>query len=176
MTLAIQFHAMPEEHAGLMAAALADCDLWVSTFAGDLPNFKLMGRADKPEIPAGCLAVVFTASEPDLDPPSIYQFASRNPDALVLEIGELTEAGLAESFLWTKSRDPDLVRRWRAAVRPLKSALLSGAIAFNSRTGLTGPMKWHRYTRAAREAYAAGIVLRPVAGRCVIQIPPPDPE
>jgi len=173
VAVSIQFHAMPEEHAGLMAAALADRDLWVSIFAGDPPKFRLMDRAGKPAIPAGCQAIVFTASEPDLDAPSLRRFALRNPDALVLEIGDLTASGLGESFLWTQSRDAALIRRWRAAAKPVKAALLSGAIAFHPRTGLSGPMKWHRYTRAAQEAYAAGIVLRPVAGDCVIQVPGP---
>ena len=95
MSFGIQFHAMPEEHAGLMAAALSDCDLWVSTFAGDPRTFRLMDRAGKPAIPAGCQAIVFTASEPDLDAPSMRRFALRNPDALVLEIGDLTASGLA---------------------------------------------------------------------------------
>lgn len=173
MTLAIQFHAMPEEHAGLIAAALADCDLWVSTFAGDPPTFKVMDRAGKPAIPANCQAIMFTASEPDLDARSMREFAGRNPDALVLEIGDLTASGLGESCLWTKSREPALVRRWRALAKPVKAALHAGAVAFNPRTGMSGPMKWHRYTRGAQEAYAAGTVIRPVAGGCVIQIPGP---
>lgn len=164
---------MPEEHAALMAAALADRDLWVSILAGDPPSFRLLDRDGTPSIPADCQAIVFTASEPDLDVPSMYQFAVRNPDALVLEIGDLTAFGLGESHLSTMTRDPDLVRRWRAAAKPLKSVLLAGAIAFNPKTGLSGPMKWHRYTRAAQEAYAAGVVLRPVAGDCVIQVPSP---
>ena len=123
---------MPEEHAGLMAAALADRDLWVSIFAGDPPGFRLLDRVGTPSIPAGCQAVVFTASEPDLDVRSMYQFAVRNSDALILEIGDLTASGLGESHLSTMTRDPDLVRRWRAVAKPVKAALLAGAIAFRA--------------------------------------------
>ena len=171
MTLSIQFHAMPDEHGVLLSGALDDSNLWVSEHRIDSPAFKLVERAGETPAQPGVRALIFGAMEPDLDAVTMHQFAGLNPDALVLEIGALSESGLAESWLWSNARDKELVRRWRKAANQLKASLLSGAIAINPATGESAPMKWHRFTRKAQKAYANGVVMRPAAGTSIIKLP-----
>jgi hypothetical protein len=171
VTLSIQFHALPGEHVGLLAGALADTTLWVSEHRIDAPAFRHLDRRDGTPSLAGTRSLIFTLREPDLGASTMHQFAGLNPDALVLEIGTLSETGLGESHLWSNSLDPSIIRRWRDVAKPLRAALFAGSVAFNPVTGKSGPMKWHRFTRKAQEAHHGGLVLRPVAGSSVIILP-----
>ncbi len=171
MTLSIQFHAMPEEHMALMSKVLNDPNLWVSEYRTDQPAFRLLDRAVGGELQASVRALVFTAAEPNLSAATMHQFLGLNPDALVLDIGRQSASGLAESGLSSHTRDEELTKRWRGAAKQLKGALHSGAIAINPATGETAPMTWHRFTRKAQEAYAAGTVIRPTAGTSIIKLP-----
>ena len=171
MTLSIQYHAMPDEYIVLLSKIIADDNLWISEYCEDSPRFRIVDRVDGSLSVRSRRAIMFTPAEPNLSGATMRQFAELNPDALVLEIGGLSENGLGESFLWSNTRDKDVVRRWREAAKQLKASLLSGAIAVNPDTGESAPMKWHRFTRKAQMAYADGVAMRPPAGTSVIRLP-----
>lgn len=171
MTLSIQFHAMPDEHLSLISMAIRDPNLWVVGFHEEVQAFNIVDRTGDCLELEDIRALIFTATEPNLDASTPHQFAGINPDALVLEIGGLSDLGLCESWLWSNTRDKDLTRRWREVAKQLKASLLSGAIAVNPTTGESAPMKWHRFTQKAQEAYADGIAMRPVAGNSIIELP-----
>ncbi len=154
----------------MLSKALDDPTLWVIEYRNNQPAFKLLDRTVIP-VQASGRALIFSAKEPDLDAETMHQFSDRNPDALVLEMGQLSKAGLGESWLWSSTRDKETVLRWRAAAKQVKAYLLSGAVAVNPTTGESAPMKWHRFTQKAQEAYVEGVVLLPAAGSSVIKLP-----
>jgi hypothetical protein len=95
---------------------------------------------------------------------SRYDFVMQNPDALVLDVGRLTDLGLKQSWLSCKTDDEISLKKWKKISEIIKKNTLSGAVAVNPKTGESSPSKSHRYTIGAKEMLQSGIEMLPVAG------------
>ena len=95
---------------------------------------------------------------------SRYEFLMKNPDALILDMGKLTDKGLEESWLSYKTNQEQAERCWKSIIKILKSQTKAGAIAFNPKTGESSVLKSHRYTQGARELTENGVEMLPAAG------------
>ena len=149
-SLSIQFHALPDEFEALSDGLRNDTS--VHMFVGHrYIGFSLDGPT--PEL-------------------SAYDFRISNPDALVWEMGEISDSGLAESWVSAKTDNEAAMKRWRRAATALRKATSSGAIAKHPLSGAQAPMRWHRFTAGAQRAFADGLAMRPAAGKSIILLPP----
>jgi hypothetical protein len=171
--LSLQLHALPEEVDVLLSDVLNDHSVFVTLAEGSPLQFRLSeeGRCS-PE----CKALTFTLSSPVLPARSVYDFVRLNPDALVFQVGQLTSAGLTESWLAARTENEDALKRWKRVARKVRSATLGGATAVNPATGATAPMTGHRFTIGAQTLYLSGVAMLPVGGNSVVQLPDAAPS
>ncbi len=171
MSISAQFHALPSEIPELLAPVFQAEDVFKSELLESSTAFhRLIGGA--PVMSDHVSRVLaFTLSTPQLEAKNAYEFALQNPGALLLEVSALVENQLRESWLHTMTREPDILKRWTAAARRLRSRTMTGAIAVSPVDGATGPMSWHRFTVGAQKAFATGVVIRPGAGNVIIRLP-----
>jgi hypothetical protein len=174
--LSLQFHALPEEMGTLVSDLLQDNSVFMTVVEGS--RMPLQFRLNEERLyPPDCRALIFTLSPPVLSAKSIHDFRGLNPDALVLEFGQLVPAGLTESWLSAITENKDVVKRWKQTVKLVQAATLGGAVAVNPKSGAAAPMKGHRFTRGAQGQYLKGVAMLPSAGNSLIQlagIPIPD--
>ena len=154
-SISTQFHALPEEMPELVSGLISDPAISIAgiTGLGARPFDWHTGQRVPP-------VLVFTLAGPAVDAIWRADFENSNLDALVLEIGELTESGLSESWLWAASGDADVMRRWRRAAQALKKQTSTGSVAVNTKTSARGPYLYHRLSRGAQIAHQRGVVLR----------------
>lgn len=174
--LSLQLHVLPGEVDALLSDLLNDKSVFVTVVEGSrIPlQFRL---GEERRCPPGCRALIFTHYSPVLSAQSIYDFLGLNPDALVFEVGQLTSAGLAESWLSAMTENSDVMKRWKRTAKLVQAATQGGAVAVNPKTGATAPMKGHRFTAGAQAQYLKGIAMLPSAGNSLVQlagIPAPD--
>lgn len=172
--LSIQFHAMPNEASDLVRDALRDESIFVVEAVGSPLQFRLWDRRRDLNCEGRMEALAFTLKRPALNVESMDDFRHRNPDVLVLEIGQLTPVGLAESWLSAMTENRAAMTRWRKLARSLQSCTMTGAIAVNPISRATAPMKGHRFTAAAQMAFSKGIAMLPAAGNSLVELPLPN--
>lgn len=171
-SLSIQFWAMPSEMASLLADLFRDEGIFVS----EQTSQRGFQQADRSAIeipPEGGKAFAFTLTPPLLGAASSYEFAERNAGALHLDVGKLTSAGLKESWLSAKTDDEAAIKRWRRAASKLRIGTRAGFVATNPTSGASATYRTGRHTALAREAYAKGLPMLPVAGNAVVSLPMP---
>lgn len=167
--LSLQLHALPEEVDALLYDLLNDNSVFVTVVEGS--RIPLQFRLDDGRrCPPGCRALIFTLSPPMLPARSIHDFLGLNPGALVFEVGQLTPAGLAESWLSAMTENTDIMKRWKHSAKLMQAATLGGAVAVNPKTGATAPMKGHRFTAGAQAQYLKGVAMLPSAGNSLVQL------
>ncbi len=108
--------------------------------------------------------IVLTMTPPRIVAGEMNAFLDHNPNALLLDVGRLSEAGLKESWLTARaatSEDPSI---WRKFAKIVRSATQTGVTAVNPETGATVKMREHRFTPGAERLERAGILMLPVAG------------
>lgn len=169
--MSTQFHALPSEIADLLGGLFDDPDVHVLRTTGRSSYQEI----DRPVVPGdGPVSFAFTVHRPMiLGASTAFDFQKHNPEGLYLEIGGASAKGLEESWLQTMATNPFALGRWKKAFRKLKASTTTGAIAVNPTSGATAPMRAHRFTRRAQEAYAEGQPMLPCAGNTIIQFPPP---
>jgi hypothetical protein len=175
-SVSLQFHALPEELPGLFLDLFLNEAVYVTAaFEHSLSKRELEFRkwAETPAeiLGNGLQAICFSLDPLNLLAPNLYQFRLLNPNALTLVIGELSESGLAESWVSAMTDDEVAIQLWRKAIKKLKAKMLSGAIAIDPVTGATAPMKWHKFTQLAQHRFDKGLKLLPVAGNAIIKLP-----
>jgi hypothetical protein len=91
-------------------------------------------------------------------------FEDKNRDDLTLDVGRLTEAGLAESWLAARTEDVPALAIWRSIVKDLKSETLAGVTAINRQNGISAYYPADRYSPAAAAMEANQIPMLPLVG------------
>jgi len=171
--LSVQFHAMPQEMMNLVGDLFADTAVTVIEVVGPPLRFNIWDRDRVVDLIGKERAIVFTLAPPKLNAKSIYEFLKLNPDALVLHMGQVTPAGLSESWLSAMTDNESAMRRWSKTARRLRAATLTGAIAVNPRNEAWVPMRSHRFTLEAQRAFARGLAMLPAAGDSIVKLPLP---
>jgi hypothetical protein len=111
-----------------------------------------------------------TIEPPILPALNATEFLNRNPSALRLDIGRLSEQGLNESCLSARTMDERSIDIWRRVARKLRKITQTGAVATNPATGATSKLRNHRFTAGAKALDVIGIIIRPVAGGSVLHL------
>ena len=108
--------------------------------------------------------ICFSLTEADVDVNRRWDFIKKNPDCLSLQIGKIRDGKLTESFLSAETNDPDLLKQWRRIARKLKKLTITGGWVINPLAKTKGFYKDIRYTKAAKELYEAGVIIKPSGG------------
>lgn len=169
-SLSIQFHALPEE-VNDMVMAIRSLEGFNITLMGGAP-FRAEawdGRSLAFEN-VGEISLGFTLYPVDLNCVSRYDFVIQNPNALVLDVGQLTKEGLKRSWLSCKTDDEVSLSKWKEFATIIKKKTKAGAVAINPQSGETSVMKSHRYTEGALKLFQSGIDMLPVGGVVRIQL------
>lgn len=169
--VSVQFHALPTEIPNLIAGLISDDNIFVTSAAGNPPQFVPHKSLDSFVGVEGVRALFFTIEAPRLQARSLYEFRVTNPESLVLEIGRLTDEGLEESWLSSSAENKSTLKLWRRASKSLRAGMLSGAEAVNNSNGTIAPIKWHSFTKGALEVYKEGVKILPPAGNTTIKLP-----
>jgi len=173
--ISIQFHALPSEINDLASDLICDPNLFMTEVIKSPTQFVLWPPQDRElKESDNRRALIFTLDKPTLSASSLYQIRMLNPDALVLEIGELSPRGLSESWLSARTDNKIAVQRWQRAAKALKAATLTGAEAVNPNNGASAPMRGHRFTKAAQKSFAEGLAMLPAAGNSIVRLPQPS--
>lgn len=166
----IQFHALIDELVAFVRTALAEVPAYVTAFRFE-PFEAVTVEADAIE---GAIRdstvreLAFTIQAPKLPVSTTYEFLQRNPSALRLDIGRLSEGGLGESCLSARTTDEEALAAWKKLARRLRKTTLAGAVATNPATGATTRLGSHRYTAGAKALSDRGVTIRPVGGSAVL--------
>lgn len=169
MSFSIQLHATPSELVAMAEKWSAENDLIVTAirsqpYAARLIDPRdLSGKTCSNEIEW----VALTKQAPNLDATSSNSFLDKNPNALVLAVGQLTSTELTESWLTSMATGSDS-KLWAKLARELKKATSAGALAVSVTTGESARLRNHRYSPQALELDRKGIIMRPVAGTSVL--------
>jgi hypothetical protein len=97
-------------------------------------------------------------------------FHERNPGAVFIEIGNETSDGLYQSALSFMSDNEQELKLAKKIAARLKRITKAGPVAVNPKTGDECVVKTYRYTEGAKEKYESGIIIRPVAGGCILKL------
>lgn len=166
--LSLQLHALPEEVTDLLSDPLNDPNIFVVT--GESNPIRFCLKENNKFEPSKFRVIIFTTHPPKLEANSVYDFIGLNPEALVFEIGHITQNGLAESWLAAVTTSSEVEKRWRQVVKSIRSATLSGALAMNPNSGATVPIKGHRFTIGAQKAFLNGVKILPSAGNSIVML------
>ncbi|KQS95103.1 hypothetical protein ASG68_28780 [Rhizobium sp. Leaf453] len=165
----MQLHVLPDEVGALVSDLLDDSSVFVTVVEGARIPLQFYVNEER-LCPPQCSVLIFTLSPPVLSARSIYKFLGFNPDASVLQIGQLTSAGLSESWLSAMTGNKDAMKRWKQTAKLVRRATQKGAVAVNPKTGATAPMKGHRFSTGARALYLKGTAMLPWAGTNIIEL------
>jgi hypothetical protein len=95
---------------------------------------------------------------------SRYEFVIHHPNALVLDVGALSDDGLTESWLSCQTDDAASLSKWKELAKILKRRTACGAVALNPQSGDSSRMRNHRYSAGAEALSRKGVPMRPIAG------------
>lgn len=171
--LIVQFHALSEEISDLFAELFDDSDVYIAEVMRSPLRFQMWSKEASSRATMDRRMFVFSLTPITLDVKNMNDFHRANVDALFLELGGTSPAGLAESCLSSMTDDEVALRRWKEVMKRLRKNTLLGAIAVNPKTGASCPMRSHRFTVGAQYVHANGIAILPFAGHAVIKLPPP---
>jgi hypothetical protein len=168
--LSFQFHVMPDEVGFVVDTVLLISGGTVAVFKGREGKPIALEPNVKSEMVSNLKAIAFTRDRSDLNVQSFDEFRQKNPDALIFEIGEMTQKGLKESWLYAMSENAETMRTWRKVTRKLSASMISNVVAINPVTGASAPVKGHRFSAGAKEAFMQGVRMLPVAGNSELVI------
>jgi hypothetical protein len=168
--LSTQFHALPDEFMALVSPFVHENGIHVTAIK--FPPFEAY-QVDKATISSlfhdNSVKRLFLTLHPPILPASgMNDFLARNGDALILDIGRQSKAGLKESCLAARTNDLDALKTWRKLASKLKAITKAGAIAVNPTTGATSRDRNHRFTAGAKALDDQGVPMLPVAGSAVL--------
>ncbi|MEZ6073148.1 MAG: hypothetical protein R3C10_23490 [Pirellulales bacterium] len=101
----------------------------------------------------------FVASPPILDVQYKTDFEDANPDALVLDIGHLSEDGLYESWLACRTDNLDALAKWRQIAKVIKVKTKAGVTAINRQNGISAFYRSFRYSEGAKDLESNGVTI-----------------
>ena len=168
----IQFHAVIDELVEFLQGVTEEFQVHVTAlrfhpFSTTLVDNDLIGVTVRdPTVREFAL----TIDPPSLSAANANEFLDRNPSALRLDIGRLSQQGLAESCLSARTTDEPTIKTWRSVARKLRAITKAGAIATNPATGATSRLRSHRFTIGAKALGDNGVAIRPVAGGAMLRL------
>ncbi|MGZ0077878.1 hypothetical protein [Methylomonas sp. YC3] len=169
-SLSIQFHALPEEVNDMVMAIRSVEGLNITSMGGTPFRADAWDGRSLAFENAGEISLGFTHYPVDLNCVSRYDFVIQNPNALVLDIGQLTKDGLKRSWLSCKTDDEVSLSKWKEFATIIKKKTKCGAVAINPQSGETSLMNSHRYTDGALRLFQSGVDMLPVGGIVRIQL------
>ena len=114
--------------------------------------------------------VAFTTLEPRLDAAHLLDWVDKNEGALMLGIGKISNTGLDESCLSSKTDDQDKLGVWRKVAADLRKRTKAGASAVNRATGATSFLRNHRYSIGAKRLSEDGVPILPVGRGSLLRL------
>lgn len=167
----VQFHATIEELTAFVRAGMEKAPVHMTALRFSPFRATLVGTdaLDTTLHDPSVREIAFTLESPNTAAGSTSEFLTFHPSAMRLDIGRLSDRGLAESCLSARTDSKEALEAWRKIARVLKSATEAGVIAVNPSTGAETVMKGHRLTTGAKALYREGAALRPVAGTATLR-------
>jgi hypothetical protein len=169
----IQFHALPEE----LLPFVKDCVLYFNLHVVAIRHFPFeaveineKGLHDVFSSSSRYVELALTLKPPVLEAAHGTDFGDRNTHAMRLQIGRITNRGLAESSLSARTSDGETNRVWKEVAKRLKRITHSSALAVNPDTEAAVRDRNHRYTDGVKRLETNGITILPVAGGCVFRL------
>jgi hypothetical protein len=164
--LSTQFHALPSELEALVSSFVHENGVYVTAIR--FPPFEA-SQVDIAAVPSvfrenSVERIILTLRPPVLPANGMNDFLDRNGDALILDIGRQSEAGLKESWLTARTNDAEALNTWRHLAKRLRSMTRTGVLAVNPHTGSTTRLRAHRFSAGAKALEAVGISMLPAAG------------
>lgn len=166
--LSFQFHAMPEDLPWLIDQIASDEVVVVAGFRRENSQVSVLENPISSSLANEMAVIGFTFGAAAVDVVSVDEYRRKNPDALILEVGLLTERGLMESWIYAMTENAEAMRGWRSIVKKLRVQMLSGVVAMNPITGAIAPMPNHRFSVAAKDAALNGQRMLPAAGNSIL--------
>lgn len=173
--LVIQFHALVDELAGFVQSLNEELGVHVTAlrfhpFSASQVNASLIESTVRdPKV----REIVLTIEPPSVAVSNEADFVVRNPTALHVDIGRLSERGLAESCLSARTIDEKAVAIWKDVARRLRKSTRAGAVASNPATGAKSQLRNHRFTSGAKALGDKGVRILPVAGGALLRLGEP---
>src|SRR5690349_16095865 len=120
----IQFHALADELVAFVREAVAEVPVHLTAFRFAPFDAVALDADDlEPTLrDESVREIAFTLGPPALAIANSNEFLDRNADALRLDIGRISEAGLRESCLSARTTDERALHAWRKLARKLRKA------------------------------------------------------
>ncbi|WP_267084026.1 hypothetical protein [Xanthomonas sacchari] len=164
--ISFQFHAMPEEYPWLIDQIARGNNLraYLIKKSNEMADLLDISEVNEMIEHASKIAFVFELSN---NRGIINETSLRNESALFLEMGELTERGLKESWIHAMSTNESIINKWRHIVKGIRNKMVSGIVA-RSPSGITAKVTGHRFTNGAKDAALRGVKMLPIAGNSIL--------
>lgn len=165
--ISIQFYALPEELFTIATTAVAEFDLHVVAirylpFCAEEIDPSQLAEVFGETSPIREIA--FTQKLPDLSAKGRMEFIDKNPCQLSLQIGRLTNQGLEQSWLSSRTDKGEELAVWRKIAGRIKKQTKQGVTAVNRVTGVSAAYKSFRYTEGAKSIETCGEKMVPPQG------------
>lgn len=165
--ISIQFHALPEELRDFVKQCVADFGLRVVAIRyRPFEAVELDGdRLNEPFLDSSThRRLQFTLGTPTLPATDELDFGNKNPDALRLDIGERSKNELRESWLSARTENASALAIWKKIAKRLRGITEKGTLGIQPDTGVTRPVRLHRYTAGAKALEASGVPMLTITG------------
>ncbi|TDD60610.1 hypothetical protein E1293_45595 [Actinomadura darangshiensis] len=163
MKVTLQFHGDRQEICAMVRewACELGMPLVSERFA---PSYQVKLARDAPEAngTTGCGddidRISLNPSPVNLAATSPLDYVKKNPDSLLVHLGEQSDLILRESFLAAMTDDASLARVWKRLRERARKSMYKGAWAENIKSGARARVAGHYYTAEARRLGEAGVV------------------
>lgn len=167
--MSVQFHAHPLELIKIGLALSKEFDLFF--IYADIKTKELFFVNSEKEIDdvgfcgeSGYLMVLLE-KELTVEIDCFSKLHAIQKKGIFIEVGVLNEEGLKESIISFSKEDIQYAKvDPKKVIARFKKFTMTGAIAFNIKTGTSGISKTHRYTKAAKNLYDSGVKIIPFGG------------
>lgn len=172
--LAISFHAIPEEVIDLASEWKERFDLhlvalqFFPTFqAEQIKDAKRLLQIDVPR------RICLSRSAPNVAARSLLEFMNRNPDSLVIDIGQFSRSKLGESSVSAQGANAEF-DFWKTLASELRKRTKAGMWAHNPTNGAKRFYPQHRYTARAANLAEQGAELAAATGWNLFSVEEPN--
>ncbi|CAM2008765.1 hypothetical protein [Acanthopleuribacter pedis] len=179
-SLSIEFHAEPQELKEFIRDVALDQNLVLV-----LPRFQpfsinILNPETFHDHPLGngvkdLNRFFLSRGMPDRDASSQMEFLDKNPALIIFDIGSYTSQELYGSWFSIKTEDTEMLETAKTISRGLKKITKAGA-GYKTSSSDVGYDRNHRHTQKARDLYAQGVKMLPVAGAIEYLFDVPKPE